>query len=89
MTIYSELLREALKTAEDMRQISVDPEDRNEWKRLARLCRKELYKLDNTIKKDLTKNQGFDTMELQHSDSEETSSFRSLKDKSAQNVRKA
>lgn len=83
MTMYTSLLQEALKTAEQMHAASNDPTDQAEWKRLIKVCRLELYKLDNKIKparkKDLTSFRRFSTMDLQYPNGGPTPSGARLK----------
>lgn len=55
-TMYTDLLRAALQVAEDCEKRSVKKEDKQEWRKLNRTCRKELYKLNHRIESRNIKN---------------------------------
>lgn len=55
-TVYTDILRAALKAAEEAEKISVKKEDKQEWRKLNRSCRKELYKLNQRIDSRTIKN---------------------------------
>lgn len=55
-TVYTDILRAALKAAEDFEKRSVKKEDKQEWRKLNRTCRKELYKLNQRIDSRIIKN---------------------------------